>query len=144
VLTGVQGKRIHKLPTETSIYLQGSGSDLYERIAKATGFSAHRLRITKGDDGKPVPNDKKSTIASTGLENGSVIQVKDLGRYRKPFALHMQAVSCPADLRKALRSHGELSLSSNTSAHYSYTHSSTSYDRTSTRALRLSHLCCRR
>ncbi|KAK5120263.1 hypothetical protein LTR85_006469 [Meristemomyces frigidus] len=74
-----RGKRIPKLPSETSIYVQGSGSDLYERLAKETGFSAHRLRITKGDDGKPVPNDKKSTIASTGLESGSVIQVKDLG-----------------------------------------------------------------
>ncbi|KAK5135985.1 hypothetical protein LTR08_004239 [Meristemomyces frigidus] len=74
-----RGKRIPKLPTETSIYIQGSGSDLYERVAKETGLSVHRLRITKGDDGKPVPNHKKSTIASTGLENGSVIQVKDLG-----------------------------------------------------------------
>jgi hypothetical protein len=80
-LTGHQGKRIPKLPSETSIYIQGSGSDLYERIAKETGYSVHRLRITKADDGKPIPNDKKSTVSSVGLENGSTIQVKDLGMW---------------------------------------------------------------
>lgn len=39
----------------------------------------HRIRITNADDGKPVPNDKSTTVASTGLQNGSTIQVKDLG-----------------------------------------------------------------
>ncbi|TKA32720.1 hypothetical protein B0A50_00945 [Salinomyces thailandicus] len=74
-----RGKRIPKLPSETTTYLQGSGSDLYDRIAKATGISVHRIRITNADDGKPVPNDKSTTVASTGLQNGSTIQVKDLG-----------------------------------------------------------------
>ncbi|KAI7560879.1 hypothetical protein KC346_g22449, partial [Hortaea werneckii] len=74
-----RGKRIPKLPSEASTYLQGSGSDLYERISKATGVSVHRIRITNADDGKPVPNDKSITVASTGLQNGSTIQVKDLG-----------------------------------------------------------------
>lgn len=73
------GKRIPKLPTETSIYLQGSGSDLYERIAKEASLSIHRIRITNKEDGKPIPNDKKISVSSAGLENGSTIQVKDLG-----------------------------------------------------------------
>lgn len=91
------GKPIPHLPSETSIYLQGSGSDLYDRIAKATGFSIHRLRITNADDGKPVPNDKKVTVASTGLQNGSSIQVKDLGTpsstlpLSRPLAHHTSA-----------------------------------------------------
>jgi very-long-chain enoyl-CoA reductase len=74
-----RGKRIPKLPSETSIYLQGSGSELYERIAKESGFSIHRLRITNKENGKPIPNEKKSSVSSVGVENGSVIQVKDLG-----------------------------------------------------------------
>ena len=78
-LTRSQGKKIPKLPPETSIYLQGSASDLYQRIASQSGFSIHRLRITKAEDGKPIPNDKRVSIDSTGLSNGSVIQVKDLG-----------------------------------------------------------------
>lgn len=73
------GKRIPKLPTETSTYLQGSGSDLYKRVASQAGFSLHRLRITKGEDGKPIPNDTRVSIDSIGLRDGSVIQIKDLG-----------------------------------------------------------------
>ncbi|KAH9826944.1 steroid alpha reductase family protein [Teratosphaeria destructans] len=78
-LTATQGKRIPKLPSETTIYIQGSTADLYQRIANESNFSIHRLRITNADDGKPVPNDKKTTVASVGLENGGTIQVKDLG-----------------------------------------------------------------
>ncbi|KAK3675084.1 Very-long-chain enoyl-CoA reductase [Recurvomyces mirabilis] len=74
-----RGKRIPKLPKETSIYLQGSASDLYDRIARDANFSVHRLRITNKNDGKPIANDKKTSVSSVGLENGSVIQVKDLG-----------------------------------------------------------------
>ncbi|KXL43132.1 hypothetical protein M433DRAFT_139978 [Acidomyces richmondensis BFW] len=74
-----RGKRIPNLPSETSTYLQGSGRDLYRKIAKETGYSVHRLRITNADDGRPVLNDEKSTVASVGLQNGSTIQVKDLG-----------------------------------------------------------------
>ncbi|KAK3711576.1 Very-long-chain enoyl-CoA reductase [Vermiconidia calcicola] len=74
-----RGKKIPKLPGETSIYLQGSASDLYQRIATQASFSTHRLRITKAEDGKPIPNDKSVSIASTGLKDGDAIQVKDLG-----------------------------------------------------------------
>ncbi|KAF7196469.1 putative enoyl reductase [Pseudocercospora fuligena] len=73
-----RGKRISKLPRETSIYIQGSTSDLYHRIAAESKFDIHRLRITT-EDGKFIPNDKTSTVASFDLKDGSVIQVKDLG-----------------------------------------------------------------
>lgn len=72
------GKRIPKLPKETSIYIQGSTSDLYHRVAAESRFDIHRLRITK-EDGTLVPNDKKTTVNSLDLKDGSVIQVKDLG-----------------------------------------------------------------
>ena len=79
------GKKIPQLPTETSIYLQGSGSDLYQRISSQAKFSIHRLRITKAEDGKPIPNDKKVSIDSFGLRDGDSIQVKDLGEYLKAY-----------------------------------------------------------
>jgi very-long-chain enoyl-CoA reductase len=72
------GKRIPKLPKETSIYIQGTGADLYSRLANEARFSVHRLRITK-EDGTLVPNTKDTTIKSLDLTEGSVIQVKDLG-----------------------------------------------------------------
>ncbi|KAK3056867.1 Very-long-chain enoyl-CoA reductase [Extremus antarcticus] len=74
-----RGKKIAKLPSECSIYLQGSTNDLYQRIASQSNFSVHRLRIIKAEDGKPIPNDKSVSIDSTGLRDGAVIQVKDLG-----------------------------------------------------------------
>ncbi|EME48561.1 hypothetical protein DOTSEDRAFT_39887 [Dothistroma septosporum NZE10] len=73
-----RGKRIPGLPKETSTYIQGSTADLYHRIAAESRFDVHRLRITK-EDGSLVPNDKKTTVDSLGLKDGSVIQVKDLG-----------------------------------------------------------------
>lgn len=77
-LTRPIGKPIKSLPKETSIYIQGSTSDLYHRIAAESSFSVHRLRITK-EDGTVIPNDKSSTVDSTGLKDGSVIKIKDLG-----------------------------------------------------------------
>ncbi|KAK3070709.1 3-oxo-5a-steroid 4- dehydrogenase [Teratosphaeriaceae sp. CCFEE 6253] len=72
-----KGKRIPKMPADTTIYLQGSTADLYDRIAKETGLPVTRLRITC--DGKPISNDKKVTISSAGLGSGSKVQVEDLG-----------------------------------------------------------------
>ena len=74
----VVGKRIPKLPKETSIYIQGTGADLYSRLANEAKFSIHRLRITK-EDGTLIPNTKGTTIKSLDLTEGSVVQVKDLG-----------------------------------------------------------------
>jgi very-long-chain enoyl-CoA reductase len=72
------GKAIANLPKETKTYVQGSTADLYERIAAESKFSIHRLRIT-GDKGTYIPNDKGVTVASTELQDGDTIQVKDLG-----------------------------------------------------------------
>lgn len=72
------GKPIPNLPKETKIYIQGSTADLYERIAAESKFSIHRLRITQGK-GVSIPNDKGVTVASTELQDGDTIQVKDLG-----------------------------------------------------------------
>jgi very-long-chain enoyl-CoA reductase len=72
------GKPIPNLPKETRIYIQGSTADLYERIAAESKFSIHRLRITQGK-GTSIPNDKNITVASTELQDGDTIQVKDLG-----------------------------------------------------------------
>jgi very-long-chain enoyl-CoA reductase len=51
---------------------------LYERIAAESKFSIHRLRITL-PKGASIPNDKSVTVASTELQDGDTIQVKDLG-----------------------------------------------------------------
>ena len=79
------GKRIPGLPKETSTYIQGSTADLYHRIAAESRFDIHRLRITK-EDGTLVPNDKKMTVDSLGLRDGSVVQVKDLGTLQSKHA----------------------------------------------------------
>ena len=99
----VQGKRIPKLPTETSIYIQGSSSDLYQRIAAETGCSVHRLRITKKSDGSLIPNDKKATIASLGVESGTAIQVKDLGM---SLYIPMIGIAFADSINQARRLHG--------------------------------------
>ncbi|KAK6405297.1 Very-long-chain enoyl-CoA reductase [Oleoguttula sp. CCFEE 5521] len=77
-----RGKPIRKLPTEAKLYIQGSTSDLYHRIAAESDFSTHRLRITKSD-GSLVPNDKTTTVASVGLQDGDIVQVKDLGESQR-------------------------------------------------------------
>ena len=73
------GKPIRKLPREITVALDSSGADLHNAIAKASGFSVHRLRITKGSDRSAVPNTQDISIDDTGLRNSSVIHVKDLG-----------------------------------------------------------------
>ena len=81
------GKPIRNLPKETKIYIQGSTADLYERIAAESKFSIHRLRITQGK-GTLVPNDKGVTVASTELQDGDTIQVKDLGMFMVARFVH--------------------------------------------------------
>jgi len=83
------GKPIPNLPKETKIYIQGSTADLYERIAAESKFSIHRLRITL-PKGASIPNDKSVTVASTELQDGDTIQVKDLGKHTTPHAIHAQ------------------------------------------------------
>lgn len=74
-----RGKPIKALPKETTTYLQGSTYDLYHRVAAEAGCSPHRIRLTKGSDGTPIPLAKDFTIERTGLRNQSTIHVKDLG-----------------------------------------------------------------
>ena len=80
-LTSCPGKPIRKLPAEVTVALTSSGEDLYNSIARASGASVHRLRITKGSDRSVVPNAKSTTIKDTGLKQSSIIHVKDLGTY---------------------------------------------------------------
>ncbi|KAJ5273407.1 hypothetical protein N7478_008532 [Penicillium angulare] len=74
-----RGKPIRGLPKEIMIDLDNSGEELHSIVAKSSGCSVHRLRITKGSDRSAVPNSKDITIDETGLRNSSVIHVKDLG-----------------------------------------------------------------
>lgn len=53
-------------------------SNVYDSIAQKTGYSVHRLRITKGSDGSVLPNGPE-TIESMGLRPKSVLYIKDLG-----------------------------------------------------------------
>lgn len=52
---------------------------IHQKIADASRFSIHRLRVTKGSDGTPIANSKETTVHDTGLRNKSAIDVKDLG-----------------------------------------------------------------
>lgn len=80
LLVRPRGKPIKKLPEEASTYLQSSTAELYHRLAAEAGCSPHRLRLTKGSDGSPIPNAKDFTVERTGLRNQSTIYAKDLGR----------------------------------------------------------------
>nr|POE46913.1 putative enoyl reductase [Quercus suber] len=130
-LTRGTGKKIAKLPSNTSVYLQGSAHTLYQQLAKETGYSEHQLRITKAGDGGLVPNDKSITLASAGLEDGGVIQVKDLGAFSTMYAA--VASRQTADRIQAPRSHGRPSSSSSILDLYLFIRFSISCGRTSTR-----------
>ncbi|KAI9751772.1 MAG: hypothetical protein M4579_005903 [Chaenotheca gracillima] len=74
-----RGKPIPKLPEDVSVSLEGPSSKIYQQLATRSGFSEHRLRITKGSDGTLVPNSSDASIYSSGLREQSIIYVKDLG-----------------------------------------------------------------
>lgn len=74
----VAGKRIRTLPKEVSISLDAPASDLYKALEQKSGYSIHRLRVTKGSDGSLVPNGSQS-LRETGLSTQDTIFVKDLG-----------------------------------------------------------------
>jgi len=78
-----RGKPLAKLPQEIHIYLQGSTSELYNRISAESGCTPDRIRLTKGSDGSVISNAKEVTVESTGVKNRSVIYVKDLGNSNK-------------------------------------------------------------
>ncbi|KAL4771257.1 3-oxo-5-alpha-steroid 4-dehydrogenase-domain-containing protein [Aspergillus nidulans var. acristatus] len=74
-----RGKPIRKLPKEVQILSDASTQALYSQLATASGYSIHRLRITKAADRAVVPNSKDSTIEQNGLNDKTVLHVKDLG-----------------------------------------------------------------
>ncbi|KAF9888105.1 3-oxo-5a-steroid 4- dehydrogenase [Aspergillus nanangensis] len=67
------------LPKEVQISPSASTAEIYSSIAEASGFSIHRLRITKGSDRTVVPNSKTANVDGTGLKGQSIVHVKDLG-----------------------------------------------------------------
>lgn len=73
------GKPIKKLPKQVQVSSNASTAEIYNKLAEASGFSIHRLRITKGSDRTVVPNSKDSTVDGVGLKEKSVLHVKDLG-----------------------------------------------------------------
>lgn len=73
------GKPIRKLPKELQIGPNATTQEIYDALANASGFSVHRLRITKGSDRTVVPNSKATSVDDIGLKNQSVVHVKDLG-----------------------------------------------------------------
>ncbi|PYH96255.1 steroid alpha reductase family protein [Aspergillus ellipticus CBS 707.79] len=74
-----RGKPIKKLPKTVQVAPDASTGEIYTQLAKVSGFSIHRLRITKGSDRTVVPNSKGATVDETGLRDQSVLHVKDLG-----------------------------------------------------------------
>lgn len=89
------GKPIKNLPDQISVDLGDSGIELYKQLAKDSGSSVHRLKITKGSDGSFLPKSKDLTINDTGLREQSTIYVKDLGR---PEALSYSTIEFPGVL----------------------------------------------
>jgi len=73
-----RGKPIKRLPKEATLPPLRSTSDLYSQIAQKTGYSVHRLRITK-EDGTVIRNSDDDTLSGSGLTDAATIVVKDLG-----------------------------------------------------------------
>jgi very-long-chain enoyl-CoA reductase len=73
------GRPIKNLPDTVTVSSDASTSQIFEEIAKASKFSIHRLRVTKGSDGTPIKNVGDVTVHDTGLRNKSAVDVKDLG-----------------------------------------------------------------
>ncbi|ODM23238.1 hypothetical protein SI65_00827 [Aspergillus cristatus] len=74
-----RGKPIKALPKEIQVSPDASAQEVYSRLATASKLDIHRLRITKSSDRGVVPNAKDTTVNDAGLQDQSVIQVKDLG-----------------------------------------------------------------
>jgi very-long-chain enoyl-CoA reductase len=75
------GKPIKALPKEIQVSPDASAQEIHSRLATASKFDINRLRITKSSDRGVVPNAKNTTVNDAGLQNQSVIQVKDLGAW---------------------------------------------------------------
>ncbi|KAL4872958.1 hypothetical protein BDV12DRAFT_114394 [Aspergillus spectabilis] len=79
VVVQSRGKPIKKLPKEVQLATNAPTQELYRRLSEASGYSVHRLRITKATDRTLIPNSKESTVEGNGLGEKSVVHVKDLG-----------------------------------------------------------------
>lgn len=75
------GKPIKTLPKQIQVSPDASAQEIYSRLAEASRFSIHRLRITKASDSGVVPNATENTVNGAGLQDQSVVQVKDLGSW---------------------------------------------------------------
>ncbi|KAF1966226.1 hypothetical protein BU23DRAFT_329211 [Bimuria novae-zelandiae CBS 107.79] len=74
-----RGRPIKNLPETITVNPEDDAAQIHKKIADASKFSIHRLRVTKGSDGTPIANTKDTTVHATGLRNKSAIDVKDLG-----------------------------------------------------------------
>lgn len=79
LLVRPRGRPIKNLPESIVVSREAPASQIYQEIAKASKFSIHRLRVTKGSDGSAIGNVKDTTVHDTGVRNKSAIDVKDLG-----------------------------------------------------------------
>jgi very-long-chain enoyl-CoA reductase len=68
------------LPKEYKVSPNAPAQEIYSSLAEASGYSVHRLRITRASDRGLVPN-AKSSVSDAGLDDKSVIHVKDLGMF---------------------------------------------------------------
>ncbi|RYP58173.1 hypothetical protein DL771_011323 [Monosporascus sp. 5C6A] len=75
-----RGKPIKTLPVQVSLQPTEPTYALYRQVARTSGYSVHRLRISLREDGNQVVvNDSKSNLAGAGVTNGADLFVKDLG-----------------------------------------------------------------
>ncbi|KAK6498916.1 3-oxo-5a-steroid 4- dehydrogenase [Arthrobotrys musiformis] len=73
-----RGAPLPKLPAELPISSDASIDDLYDAVGKLTGYSRHRLRITKSDSSHLKPS-STVTVSDSNLFDQSSLFVKDLG-----------------------------------------------------------------
>jgi very-long-chain enoyl-CoA reductase len=78
------GRPIRNLPETITVSADAAASEIFQKVADASKFSIHRLRITKGSDGTPIPKSNDITVHDTGLRNKSAVDVKDLGKPHRP------------------------------------------------------------
>ncbi|EGX52925.1 hypothetical protein AOL_s00007g261 [Orbilia oligospora ATCC 24927] len=73
-----RGAPLPRLPAELPISSDASVDALYDAVAKLTGYSRHRLRITKSDSSHLKPA-ASVTLTDSNLYDQSSLFVKDLG-----------------------------------------------------------------
>ncbi|PSN61195.1 synaptic glyco protein SC2 [Corynespora cassiicola Philippines] len=74
-----RGRPIKNLPETIEVPSDAPTAAIFDAIAQKASFSVHRLRVTKGSDGTPIPSKADLSVHATGLRNKSAVDVKDLG-----------------------------------------------------------------